>query len=67
MKYNIKILPQIKQWQVWRLDWTLIMGDKFDYDNTRLGRVISLGPRITMQIGKHFQASVRHILSGNGF
>jgi hypothetical protein len=35
-------------------------GDSIDFMNTRLGRMITLGPRIKMQAGKHFQIDWRY-------
>ncbi len=35
-------------------------GDSIDYANTRLGRSLTIGPDINMNIGKHFQLDLRH-------
>ena len=35
-------------------------GDTIDFDNTRPGRILSIGPLINMQIGKHFQVNLKH-------
>jgi hypothetical protein len=35
-------------------------GDSIDYVNTRLGKSLTIGPDINMNIGKHFQLNLRH-------
>ena len=35
-------------------------GDHIDFSNTRLGRMFSIGPRIELRIGKHFELDLRH-------
>jgi hypothetical protein len=59
-EYSINFYTQMRPMAGMESGLDFSYGDKIDYDNTRLGRVLSLGPRISMQIGKHFQAALRH-------
>lgn len=59
-EYNINYYTQMRPIAGMEIGLDLNYGDKIDYDNIRLGRVLSLGPRITMQMGKHFQVALRH-------
>lgn len=44
----------------WFLAFFAETGDQIDFDNTRLGELVELSPRVTANIGRHFQARLRH-------
>ncbi len=63
-EHNLNFFTQMRPIAGMEIGLDLNYGDNIDYDNRRLGRVLSLGPRITMQAGKHFQATLRHNYQG---
>ena len=59
-EYNIAFYAQIRPKAGMEVQLAADYGDCIDYMNTRLGRMISIGPRIKMQAGKHFQIGWRY-------
>ena len=59
-EYNVHFYGSIKPWAGMELQLETDFGDCIDFMNTRIGRMISLSPQISMQAGKHFQIDWRY-------
>jgi hypothetical protein len=59
-EYVIFFFGRIRPMAGMDIGFDLDVGDSIDYANTRLGKMLTFGPRIEMRIGKHFEVDLRH-------
>ncbi|MFC1495397.1 DUF5916 domain-containing protein [Thermodesulfobacteriota bacterium] len=59
-EFNIAFFSQIRPKGGMEIQLEAEYGDCIDFANTRLGRMTSLGPRLRLQTGKHFQIDWRY-------
>jgi hypothetical protein len=58
--YGVFLFGRIRPTSNLEIGMDFDYGDSIDYVNTRLGRALTIGPDINMNIGKHFQLNLRH-------
>ena len=59
-EYSIFLFGHVRPSSYLELAMDFDYGDSIDYLNTRLGRMMTISPEINLQLGKHFQAKLRH-------
>jgi hypothetical protein len=59
-EYAIFLFGQIRPMAGMDIGFDLDTGDRIDFLNTRLGKILTFGPRIEMRIGKHLEVDLRH-------
>jgi hypothetical protein len=59
-EYSIFLFGHIRPSSYVEIGMDFDYGDSIDYLNTRLGRMLTINPEINLQLGKHFQAKLRH-------
>jgi hypothetical protein len=59
-EYSIFMFGHIRPSSYMEIAMDFDYGDSIDYLNTRLGRMLTISPEINLQLGKHFQAKLRH-------
>ncbi len=59
-EYVIFFFGQVRPMAGMEIGIDIDFGDHIDYDNTRLGRRFSVGPRMEFRIGKHLEIDLRH-------
>ena len=59
-EYAIFFFGRIRPMAGMDIGFDIDTGDRIDFLNTRLGEILTFGPRIEMRIGKHLEVDLRH-------